>query len=78
MCFYSFLYVKKGLLKEIKASSYIYQIIKVLFIQSQIQRLLSLKDNYIALDRPFYALIASVLNTQNILLINPLLVVTSS
>jgi hypothetical protein len=35
----------------------------MLFIQSQIQRLLNLRDNYIALNRPFYVLITSVLNT---------------
>jgi hypothetical protein len=40
-----------------------YQITKVLFIQSQMRRLLSLGGNYITLDRPLYTLIASASNT---------------
>jgi hypothetical protein len=55
--------LRKAYWKEIRASFCIHQITKVLFIQSQIRRLLSSEGNYIALNRPLYTSIASALNT---------------
>jgi hypothetical protein len=59
----AFCMLRKAYWKEIGASSCMYRITEVLFIQSQIRRLLSLGGNYIALDRPFYTPIASASNT---------------
>jgi hypothetical protein len=55
--------LRKAYWEEIGASPRMHRITEVLFIQSQMRRLLSLGGNCIALDRPLYAPIASALNT---------------